>query len=135
MTNIESEKVIVNNTSEKIYNFLYDFNNFSKLMPEQVINWKSTTDECSFTIKGMIDICLQMGEKTPYSKIVYKSGKSFSLDFNMICAINKIDDSKCETQILFEADLNPMIRMMVENPLQNFVNILVKKLGELAGNI
>ena len=131
MTKIESEKTIINNSDEKVYLFLSDLNNFSKLMPEQVINWKSTENECSFTIKGMIDIKLEISDKTPSSKIIYKSAKGFFLDFNLVCEINKIEDSKCESQLYFEADLSPMLKLMVVSPLQNFVNILIKKLKDL----
>ena len=28
-------------------------------MPEQVIDWKSTEDSCSFTIKGMTDLTMR----------------------------------------------------------------------------
>ena len=46
MTRIESDKVTVNKTSEEIYTFLSNFNNFQKLMPEQVTNWQSTEEDC-----------------------------------------------------------------------------------------
>ncbi|MDD5570183.1 MAG: hypothetical protein PHD97_03405 [Bacteroidales bacterium] len=131
MTKIESQKVPINNSSEKIFNFLSDFNNFSKLMPEQVINWKSDENECSFTIKGMVDIKMQIAEKTPYSKIVYKSAKGFSLDFNLICEIEKVEETKCNAKLYFESELSPFLKMMVETPLQNFVDILIKKLKEV----
>ena len=44
---IESDKSEINKPSSEVYNFLTDFNNFQKLMPPQVTNWKSTADECS----------------------------------------------------------------------------------------
>lgn len=135
MTKIESQKTLINNSSEKIYNFLSDFNNFSKLMPEQVINWKSDEKECSFTIKGMVDIKMEIAEKNPYSKIVYKSPKGFTLDFNLICEIEKIDENKCNAKLHFESELSPVLKMMVETPLQNFVDILIKKLKELGEKI
>ena len=53
MTRIESDKVEVAKSAEEVFNFLSDFNNFSKLMPEQVTDWVSDTDTCSFNIKGM----------------------------------------------------------------------------------
>ncbi|MFA6923628.1 MAG: hypothetical protein WC223_05180 [Bacteroidales bacterium] len=135
MTKIESQKTLINNSSEKIYNFLSDFNNFFKLMPEQVINWKSDENECSFTIKGMVDIKMQIAEKIPYSKIVYKSAKGFTLDFNLICEIEKIDETKCNAKLHFEAELSQVLKMMVETPLKNFVGILIKKLKELGEQI
>ena len=55
MTRIEGEKVLINKPQSEVFSFLSNFNNFQKLMPEQVINWKSTENECSFTIKGIIN--------------------------------------------------------------------------------
>jgi len=58
MTRIESEMQTINSSIETVFNFLSNFNNFEKLMPEQIINWKSTEDTCSFTIKGMTDLSM-----------------------------------------------------------------------------
>ena len=63
MTRIESDKVTVNKTSEEIYTFLSNFNNFQKLMPEQVTNWQSTEEDCSFTIAGMASLGMKIVEK------------------------------------------------------------------------
>ena len=53
MTTIETDKVEINSSAEDIFKFLSDISNLEQLMPEQVANWESTGDECSFTIKGM----------------------------------------------------------------------------------
>ncbi|MBM3437086.1 MAG: SRPBCC family protein, partial [Bacteroidetes bacterium] len=74
MTEIKSETVSISDSAEHKNNFLSDFNNFGKLMPEQVINWQSGIDQCSFTIKGMTDINLTMAEKVPFNMIKYSSG-------------------------------------------------------------
>jgi hypothetical protein len=42
----------------------------------------------------------------------------------------KVDDSKCEVHIIFNADMNAMIAMMAKKPLQNFVDVLVERLQE-----
>ena len=63
MTRLESDKVTVNKAAQEVYNFLSDFNNFGHLMPEQIADWKSTADECSFTIKGMASQGMKIIEK------------------------------------------------------------------------
>ena len=63
MTRLESDKVTVNKAAQEVYNFLSDFNNFGHLMPEQIADWKSTADECSFTIKGMASLGMKIIEK------------------------------------------------------------------------
>ena len=63
--NLETPWKSISASQEDVYTFLSDLNNLEKLMPEQVINWKSSQDDCSFTIKGMADMTLNIVEKTP----------------------------------------------------------------------
>jgi len=131
MTKIESEKLSINNSAENIFTFLSNFNNFEKLMPEQIINWQATEDTCSFTIKGMTDIGMRIKEKIPNSKIVIVPDGKVSFGFELLCLLEETAADKTNTQIVFNADLNPMLKMMAAKPLQNFVNLLVQKLKEL----
>ena len=91
MKQIESEKLIINNSQEKIYQFLSDFNNFGKLMPEQIINWQSTETTCSLTIKGMTDLSMQIREKFPFHTIMITSYGKTPFDFELKCSFEAID--------------------------------------------
>jgi len=130
MTSFESEKLMIKNQPEVIYNFLADFNNFHSLLPEQVINWKSTTDTCSFTIKGMTDLAMCFEQKIPSSKLVMIPDGKTPMVYKLIMKLNTVSPHECEAQIIFEAELNAMMSMMASKPLKNFVNILVTKLKE-----
>ncbi len=99
-------------------------------MPEQVTNWKSTNESCSFTIQGMADLAMKMGERTEFSKVIYVSDGNKPFAFDLNTDINANGDNS-ETQIILNADLNPMLKMMASRPLQNFVNMLVNKLKEV----
>ncbi len=131
MTRIESEKVLINNSDKTIFYFLSNFNNFEKLMPEQVINWVSDEDSCSFTIKGMSQLGMRIKQKEPYSKIVIVADGKVPFQFELICLQNFVGLEQTEAQLVFNADLNPMLKMMAKTPLENFVNLLVKKLKEM----
>ncbi len=117
-------------SAAEVYTFLSNFNNFEKLMPEQVTNWKSTEDECSFTISGMASLGMKIREKNPNSLIrVEKHGKA-PFDFLFDCNIRE-QGNECDVQLSFDADLNPMLKMMAVKPLENFLNMLVHKLKEV----
>lgn len=130
MTRISSEKVTVQKSAAHLYQFLSDFNNFQQLMPEQVTNWQSTTEECSFTIAGMASLGMKIMEKTPNTLI--KAGKhgNAPFDFTLSCTIDG-NDTSSDVQLIFDADLNPMLKMMAERPLTNFLNLLVNKLKNI----
>lgn len=130
-TKIESEKVEIANSAEKVFNYLSDFNNFEKLMPSQVTNWTSASDECSFTINGMATIGMKIIDKTPSSKITISSHGKVPFEFKLFVLLTEKDPNNCSGQLTFESDMNPMIKMMVEKPLGNFFNMLAQKMKDI----
>jgi carbon monoxide dehydrogenase subunit G len=133
MTRLESDKVTIDKPAQQVYNFLSDFNNFGHLMPEQVTDWQSTGDECSFTIKGMAELGMKIVEKIPYSSIKIERTKA-PFDFTLTASIGD-KGTQSEVQLAFDADLSPMLKMMASKPLTNFLNLLVNKLKEVEANI
>src|SRR5882724_4790864 len=101
MTRIESDKTTITKSAKEVFDFLSDFNNFQKLMPEQVVDWKSTTDECTFTIKGMATLGMKIVEKTPNSLIKVIKNGSAPFDFTLSCMIDDLQD-QCTVQLAFD---------------------------------
>ena len=130
MTRIESDKTIIEKSDEEIFRFLSNFNNFQKIMPEQVTNWQSTEDECTFTIAGMATLGMKITEKNPNNLIKVTKNGSAPFDFTLECLIKKKSEKDSEVQLAFNADLNPMLKMMAVKPLTNFLNLLVNKLKD-----
>lgn len=130
MTTLESNPVSVNKPAEKVYNFLSDFRNFGKLMPPQVEDWKATSEDCSFTIKGFTSLGMKYRKKTPHSFLEIERNGKAPADFTLRCIIEG-KQQKCEVKLEFDAELNPMLKMLAERPLTNFLNILATKLQEL----
>ena len=131
MTEFKSEQISIQRKDSDIFNFLSDFSNFEKLMPEQVINWQSTKESCSFTIKGMADLALRIDKKEEFQLISYVSEGKSPFSFNLKFLILSQDEGSTSVSSILQAKLNPMIKMMASRPLQNFVNLLVEKLKEL----
>ena len=128
MSIINSDKVIIDRSNSVLFNFVGNFDNFGKLMPEQVTDWKSTADTCSFTISGMASLSMRMALKQPNDKVVMASVGDKPFSYELICHLAAISEESTEAQLTFDAELSPMIAMMATRPLQNFVNILVNKL-------
>lgn len=100
-------------------------------MPPQVTNWKSTADECSFTISGMASIGMKILDKTPNSMIKITSHGKVPFAFTLDIHLTENSPTQTTGQLIFESDLNPMMAMMVEKPLRNFFNLLAGKLKEV----
>lgn len=130
MTEINSENVDIQKSAKNIFIFLSDFNNFEKLMPEQVVNWKSTVDTCSFTIKGMASLGMRHQSMVEFSEINLVSDDNAPFSFTLSCLL-KDHGKSTDGQMRLNADLNPMLKMMAKKPLQNFANLLIHKLKEV----
>ncbi len=131
MTTFESESVEVGAGCEEVYSFLSDFRNFKELMPPQIINWKADEESCSFTIQGMADLSMRIASKSPGNNIHIVSEGKNPVDYTLDCFFKKASSGNCRVSIVFDADLNPFMKMMAGKPLQNFVNMLGEKLLEV----
>ncbi|MBX7203442.1 MAG: SRPBCC family protein [Bacteroidia bacterium] len=129
MLTIEPAQEVIPASQKEVYAFLSDMNNLQQLMPEQVVNWKSDADACSYTIKGMADISMRVVQREPESKIFIKSdGKGpfpFSLTFDVIP-----EGGSSKASLKFEGDVPMMLSFMVEKPLKNFFGLLVSNLAK-----
>jgi len=128
MVTLQSNIEKINASATEVYEFLSNFNNFKNLVPEQVENWQSDEDSCSFTLKGLATLGLKIIEKVPSHKIVIASDGQAPVDFTMIFNIKESETDNCSFHIDFLADMNNLMAMMVKTPLQNFVDALAKKL-------
>ena len=127
---IESQLTMINCQPQKIYDFLTNFDNFGHLLPEQVANWQSTGDSCSFDVKGLATIGLRITGKTPYTEIIMIGEGKLPFGFALETFIRQSETEKCQVQMVIDADMNPFIAMMAEKPLQNFVDMILPRLKE-----
>ncbi|MFW5792843.1 MAG: hypothetical protein ACOCWC_01065 [Bacteroidota bacterium] len=130
MAKYKSKNSDINASCETVYNFMANFNNFEKLMPSQVKNWKSDGETCSFTIESLSELSMKINNKVPNKSINIISYGKNPVDYTLDCFFWPVGKDKCEVEIIFNADLNAFIKMVADKPLQNFVNMLADKLGE-----
>ncbi|MCX6311603.1 MAG: hypothetical protein NT084_08180 [Bacteroidetes bacterium] len=133
MTKIETEIVTIPQTQEKVFLFLSDFNNFEKLMPSTVSDWKATKVTCSFTIKEMAKVAMKIVSTTPNSNIRMASDEAGKLPFSFTLdsIIVSTGENSCTGQLVFEGDIPLFIRPMVTKPLEKFFNALASKMKDI----
>lgn len=127
MTTIESNKVTLPKNAASVFDFLADANNHQQLMPYTVQNWKSSKNDCSFSIPNMGSLSLAFTERIkPHLLTITPTGKvpfAMSLQWKL-----EDTDTGCTAQLKIDADLNPFIKMMATGPLQSLVNHQVAQL-------
>lgn len=128
MSEYKSTTTAVNKSSKDVFEFLSSFDNFGKLMPDQVVNWQSNSETCSFTIQGLASLEMKMGEHIPYSKVEMVSHGKTPIKFKLFTLIDAVSDNESKVTVCIDADLNPMLRLMLEKPLTNLVEKMATKI-------
>ncbi len=127
--NLEGRKIVVNKSVNALVEMLNKPEDYKNLMPDSLQNFEVRDNGFKFGLKGMPEIALKI-EEVSDKAVVLKSASS-SLDFELKGLMNALNENQTEVQLLFEGKFNPFIKMMVEKPLQNFINTLSDNLEKL----
>jgi len=131
MAKFKSDITDIQTTPEKVFPFLGDLNNLRLIMPEQVENWTSDNDECSFSIKNLGNLGLKKGRATFPEKISFASSGQSKVTFELIFSLNPVGNESHSASFEIIAEMNSMVEMMAKRPLTNFVNLLIVNLKSL----
>ena len=123
------EVVVENLTAEQLFNKLSNLSNLKEIMPSTIDSFEATADRCSFKMKGIPKLDLLLSEKTPFSKISLSANGS-PVSFSLNCFITDCGE-KCQARLEVNVELSMMMKMMVEKPINNFLNVLSEKLRTL----
>lgn len=126
---LDSNKVTVKAGKEEIKTFLADSNNLIHLLPkDNISDFKSSVEECSFKVQGGIIISLiQDGQED--DKLFLKSGEKSPFPFKLTINLAE-SNTETEGHIHFDGEVNMFLKMMVEKPLKNLFNYMSDKLKE-----
>lgn len=128
--NLEGRKIKVNKSTKDLFDMLKKPEDYQHLMPDSLVSFEHTEDGFKFGLKGMPEIALKIKDIVEHEKIVLASGNP-SLDFSLTGLMKPISEHQSEVQLVFDGNFNPFIKMMVEKPLQNFINNLTDKIEQL----
>lgn len=127
--NLEGRKIVINKSTSELVELLKDAKNYEQLMPESLQKFEIQGEGFKFGLKGMPEIALKIGEISN-QKAVLQSASS-SLDFELTTNMKDLEGGKSEIQMVFEGKFNPFIKMMVEKPLKNFIEMLTDKIEQI----
>ena len=130
MTVFES-KVTLNQPIEKVYSLLSDLNNHEQLMPENIYNWSSTTDEAKFTIQNMAKLSLKVSVRIPNEQIIILPLEEAPFAIEMKWTLIQSGIETLATLIV-SAELNMMMKMLASGPLQKLVDYQTSELAKVS---
>ena len=130
MTIIESATEL-NLPVETVYNFLADLNNHQQLMPENIYNWSSTTDQASFTIQNMAKLAIHISSRIPNKELIAVPSEKAPFDIELKWTVEDNGKGGTIAKHIISADLNMMMKMLAAGPLQKLADHQTEKLQEI----
>lgn len=128
--NIEGNTITVKKSSEELYKFLIQLENFEQLMPENTQKFEVDGDSFIFGLKGMPEIRLVMKEKTEFTNVTLGAASS-KLPFTLAADITEVSDNESSVTLKFNGEFNAMMAMMVKSPLTKFIDTLTENIAKL----
>ena len=126
-----TSKTAINKTPAEVYAFLADLNNHQQLMPENIYNWSSTTDEARFTIQNMAKLALKVSSRTENKEIVIVPSEDAPFPVELKWTLTDSGDGTTEALITISAELNMMMKMLASGPLQKLADNQTDKLKNI----
>jgi len=142
-----SEVKIISFPVEKVYDRLSNLKNIEKLFNTEKLkevkdkipnapdlkfdSFQATEDECSFKIKPIGKVGLKIVEREPNKLVKIKGSEGIPFEFNCWLQLLHVDDDSCKIRLTIHADMNPMIKMMVNKHLAEGVNKIADALTKI----
>ncbi|MEC3881743.1 SRPBCC family protein [Parapedobacter sp. 10938] len=111
-----------------VYAFLADCNNHEQLMPESIYNWSSTRDEARFTIQNMAKLALKVDHRNENREVAFVAAEKAPFDVTLRWHVIAEGDAATTAELIIEADLNMMMKMLAQKPLQSLVDFQLEAL-------
>ena len=127
---LESPFTEVKKSQQTVYKAVNDVARYKEFMPDAVGSFRTGEDFgmpwFAFTIGGMPEIKLVRDTAEPYSKVSFSTPMGAKI--SLAVEITYVTDDISSVKVSIDADVNPMLRMMVERPLKKFLGDVSDKI-------
>jgi len=124
MNTYESKIVTINKRAEDIYNILSNFSNFTPLVAGKVNDWQADESSCSFSYQGMGPVGFKIIDKEENKTIKISGDERVPVQFFLWLQLKETAPYVTKMKITIKAELNMMMRMMLDKKLEEGVNTL-----------
>lgn len=138
---ISSVKVL-NHSQEVVFDKLSNLKNLEHLLdPEKIAkvkeqipnapdfkleDFEATEDACSFKVNMLGRTGMKIVERDPHKTIKMTGNGTVPFEFFFWIQLLPVNDSSCKIKLTLHAELNPMIKMMVNKHLKTGIEKLVE---------
>lgn len=139
-----SEVKYIDHNQQVVFNYLSDFRHLAKYFNSGIIekitkqvpqinitDFESDTDSCSFKIAGLGVARIDIVQRIPFSTIKVQNAGSLPMSLTFWIQLLPVDNFRTKMRLTLHAEMNPMIKMMAGNRLEEGINQLAETLTKL----
>jgi hypothetical protein len=130
MLKLKSKIISTNKSAKDVFDYLSELSNFENLMPENVRSFHVDNNLVILDIQGIGKLELAVTDSEIPHKIIMVPKNRVPFKFDIQWNIESINEDQSQIQAIINADLNMMMRMMAEKPLNDFINTQIHKLSD-----
>lgn len=138
-----SKQVRIAQQDETIFRTLSSFDNFTPILADKVEGWEATGDTCKFRAKGFT-VGLKMAEKEPNKLIKVcadDAAGGVPIPFTFWAQMKDTTPTgspaaapHTHMRIVLDIELNPMMKMIVGNKMQEAVDSIAEQIAHAFNN-
>lgn len=114
---------------EEAFSFITDLRNFDRFIQEgKISDWKADKESCSFSVSMVGAVNVRLLNKVEGQKVVYQGDALSSNDFTISVDLSGDTPGHSEIRLSLAADLNPVLKMMADKPIRQFLDILINEI-------
>ncbi len=121
-------------SAKEFYDFVTDIRNFERFISADTFsNLKTGKDSLSFHVNILGTVNISIIERIMYSKVVFKGDTQQVKDFSLIMDIMDPGERNAEVNVILQAEINPMLKMIAAAPVKRFLETLIDEMERFKG--
>lgn len=129
LTHYESRAGKAECSPSEVFDFITDLRNFGRFVQgDTITNWHAEKESCSFRVSMLGTVSVRLIEKERSTKVIYQGDALSTNDFTIDVIISDDAQESADVRLLLSASLNPVMKMMAEKPVMQFLEKLMDEI-------
>jgi len=134
MTEFVSDIKTIPHRNSIIYETLADLNNLKyfkdRIPPDKISDFTFDSDSCTFSVQPVGSIRFYVVDREPIKTIKLTATQS-SMEAFMWIQLKETGEQETKIKLTIKADLNPIVKMMISQPLKEGINKIAEMLASI----
>jgi len=134
LTHYESRPGKAKCSPAEVFDFITDLRNFGRFVQGDTISdWHAEKESCGFRVSMLGTVSVRLIEKERSKRVIYQGDALSTNDFTIDVIISDDTQESADVRLLLSASINPVMKMMAEKPVRQFLEKLMHEIESFSG--